>query len=201
MHEILVTAFGPFSGFPENPSEAILAAWSPDLPPGWRARKFVLPVSWADAAPRLLAALREETRFVLCLGVAAGRDRITLERLARNRNDTALADTGGAKPPGEAVVPGGPDTLRSSLPADDLADALQAAGIPAEVSDDAGAYLCNHVSYALFHHLARHPRACLAGFIHVPPADRLAPAQGARALRTVVNQLLADLGDGKVHPA
>ena len=201
MNDILATAFGPFGGFRENPSEAALAAWPPDLPTGWRARKLVLPVSWAEAAPKLLAALRENTRLVLCLGVAAGRERVSLERLARNHNDTSLADAGGARPAAETVVPRAPDTLRASLPVEALAAALQADGIPAEVSDDAGAYLCNHVSYALLHHLAQQPRACLAGFIHLPPADHLLPAQAARALQTIVNHILADLGDGRVHPA
>ncbi|MCC5807360.1 MAG: pyroglutamyl-peptidase I [Opitutales bacterium] len=201
MNEILVSAFGPFGTFTENPSEAILRAWQPALPENWQARKIILPVSWTDAAPQLLAALRGNTRFVLCLGVADGRTIISFERLARNRNDTALADARGTKPVGEAVVPGGPESLPASLPVEDLAAALSAAGIPATISDDAGGYLCNHLSYALLHDLAQHPRACLAGFIHVPPTPHLSPAEGARALQTIVDRLLADLGDGNVHPA
>lgn len=201
MNEILVSAFGPFGTFRENPSEAILRAWCPALPENWRARKTTLPVSWARAAPQLLASLHATTRLVLCLGVAAGGDRIRLERLARNRNDMSLADTGGYRSPGEAIVPGAPEWLRASLPVDDLAAALRGAGIRATVSDDAGAYLCNHLSYALLHHLAQQPRACLAGFIHLPPAQHLSPEKGARALQTIVDHILADLGDGCVHPA
>lgn len=201
MNEILVSAFGPFGTFSENPSEAILRAWRPALPEDWQARKIILPVSWAEAVPQLLAALHGNTRFVLCLGVAAGLDRIRFERLARNRNDTALTDTNGDLPPGEAVVPGAPESLRASLPTEELAAALRETGIQADLSDDAGGYLCNHLSYALLHHLAQHPRACLAGFIHVPRAEHLSPWEGARALQTTVEHLLTDLGDGMVHPA
>ena len=52
--------------------------------------------------------------------------------------------------------------------------ALRTAGFPAEVSQTAGTYLCNHVFYGLMH-AVRARRGLRAGFIHIP----YSPAQAA----------------------
>jgi len=45
---------------------------------------------------------------------------------------------------------------------------LQAADIPATISNSAGTFLCNHVMYGLLDYLSsRYPKA-KGGFIHVP---------------------------------
>jgi pyroglutamyl-peptidase len=45
--------------------------------------------------------------------------------------------------------------------------ALREAGLPAEVSNTAGTFVCNHVFYSLMHALADRPRVP-AGFVHLP---------------------------------
>ena len=54
------------------------------------------------------------------------------------------------------------------------------AGIPAEVSQTAGTFVCNHVFYGLMHRLAtgRGLKGTRGGFIHVP----MLPEQGAPSL-------------------
>jgi pyroglutamyl-peptidase len=69
----------------------------------------------------------------------------------------------------EPVVPGGPVGYFSTLPVKACLQALTRAGIPAEVSQTAGTYVCNHVFYALMHQLAERP-GIRGGFIHVPYA-------------------------------
>jgi pyroglutamyl-peptidase len=49
--------------------------------------------------------------------------------------------------------------------------ALRARGIPAQVSQSAGTFVCNHVFYGLMHELRRRS-GVRGGFIHVPPAGR-----------------------------
>jgi pyroglutamyl-peptidase len=55
-----------------------------------------------------------------------------------------------------------------TLPARLIVERLTGLGLPAELSDDAGAYLCNAV---LFHGLLlseRETARCATGFIHIP---------------------------------
>jgi pyroglutamyl-peptidase len=49
-----------------------------------------------------------------------------------------------------------------------IAAALHSAGLPAEVSNSAGSFVCNHVFYSLMHLAAGQPWR--AGFLHVPRA-------------------------------
>ena len=55
---------------------------------------------------------------------------------------------------------------------------------PAEVSNTAGTFVCNHLFYGLMHQLARMPalRDTRGGFIHVP----LLPEQGVPSLPLAV---------------
>ena len=72
---------------------------------------------------------------------------------------------------------------RSTLPVDGIVAALDAEGIPAEVSRDAGGFLCNHVFYVLMQTLD--PKR-IGGFIHVPPASVLPPDDLVRAAGVIV---------------
>ena len=82
-----------------------------------------------------------------------------------------------------------------------------AAGIPAEVSQTAGTYVCNHLFYGLMHALRRQP-GTRGGFVHVPyePAQlppgstepSLPPDQQAEALAVVVRSALATTEDLKL---
>jgi hypothetical protein len=82
--------------------------------------------------------------------------------------------------PGSAIDPAGPLALRSTLPVDAIVAALEAEGIPAEVSRDAGGYLCNHVFYVLLQSGRR------GGFVHVPPLDVLPLDALVRAAEVIV---------------
>jgi len=66
------------------------------------------------------------------------------------------------------VVPGAAVGYFSTLPLAAIVDALQAASIPAAISNTAGTYLCNRVFYQVMHHGAVHRLAQRAGFVHLP---------------------------------
>ncbi len=52
-----------------------------------------------------------------------------------------------------------------------MAVAMRAAGVPAEVSNSAGTYVCNHLMYGVLHYLAASGQRARAGFIHVPYSE------------------------------
>ena len=60
--------------------------------------------------------------------------------------------------------------------AEAMADAIQTKGIPATVSNSAGAFVCNDVLYTLLHHYAG--TDVKIGFLHVP----YLPQQGTPSL-------------------
>lgn len=164
---ILVTAFEPFGGDPENASlEAVRRleqAWRDDPQPRIELVTGTLPVAFAAAGPALAALVeRHAPDAVLAVGEAGGRSAITPERWAVNEDDARIPDNAGDQPRGTAIEPDGPTRRPSGLDIDALVSAILAVGLPAHASDDAGRFLCNHVAYLV----AGLPVA--GGFIHVP---------------------------------
>ena len=169
--KILVTGFDPFGGDPINPSSMVAARLHGRQIAGHRVVAAQLPTVFAASARRLHELLRvHRPVLVVCLGLAGGRTGISLERVAINVNDARIADNSGAQPVDTPVAARGPAAYFSTLPIKTMLQAMRDAGLPAEVSNSAGTFVCNHVFYALMHHLAttRAPGAARGGFIHLP---------------------------------
>lgn len=213
---VLLTGFAPFGGESDNPSWNAVRRLHGERIGGRRIVAECLPVAFGASLQRLrecLDALRPA--LVLCIGQAGGRAQLSIERIAINVDDARIPDNFGARPIDEPVVAGGPAAYFSTLPIKALRAALQAAGLPAEISQTAGTYVCNHVFYGLMHELHRRGDARVrGGFIHIP----YSPAQAARhagapcldtdsvvrALRAMVETALATerdqrLGGGAEH--
>ena len=164
----LVTGFSPFGGDPVNPSfEAVRR-----LPRRIGSLDVVtveLPTSFARA-PRKLRALiaREQPGIVLCVGLATDRAGVSVERVAVNWCDARIADNDGDQPRDKPVVARAPAAYFSTLPVTQAVVALTRAGVSAEVSMSAGAFVCNQVFFGLMHAAAKSRRIRRAGFVHVP---------------------------------
>ena len=175
---LLITGFEPFGGSTLNPSEQAVAALAQDPPPGLTITAAVLPVDRENGPAALLAALAAaQPQAVICLGEASRRPAISLERVALNLMDYRIPDNLGQTVTDEPIVPEGPAAYFSTLPLRAMLGAMLAAGVPAELSLSAGAYLCNQVMYTLLHHLAQTGQNIPAGFIHLPAL----PQQAASA--------------------
>ena len=167
---VLLTGFEPFAGAATNPSGQAVRALHGRRIAGHRIVARALPVEFGESLKRLRAAIREvRPGIVVCTGLASTRDAISLERVAINLDDARIPDNAGYQPIDSAIVAGGPAAYFSTLPIKAIHAAIGAAGIPAEVSQTAGTYVCNHVVYGLMHALRRR-RGVRAGFVHVPPA-------------------------------
>lgn len=206
---ILLTGFEPFGGETTNPSwTAAREAAALLRAEGHEVAAVELPCVFGDAIAVLQAALAEHRpALVVCAGQAGGRARISLERIAINCDDARIPDNAGNAPVDEPVVPGGPAGYFSTLPVKAALEALGAAGIPAEVSQTAGTYVCNHVFYGLMHALRLTP-GTRGGFVHVPFGPDQVPSgsglaslpleQMTEALAVVVRTALATTADLKL---
>jgi pyroglutamyl-peptidase len=171
---LLAAGFEPFGDHEVNPSALLAEALG----------GVVLPVSYASAAETLRAAIRRsEPGLVLCFGLAAERTAITPERFAHNLDEATTTDNDAAAGSGAEIEPAGPLACASTLPVDEIVAALRAEGLPAEVSRDAGGFLCNHVFYVLMRTLEDGRRG---GFVHVPPLDVVPADELVRAGHVIV---------------
>ena len=173
---ILLTGFTPFGNETVNPSWEAVRALDGKHIGGHLVVARLLPTVFADSQRELALAVDEvDPAILLGVGQAGGRSRISLERVAINVQDARIADNAGAQPIDEAIVSDGPAAYFSTLPIKAMLKALLAEGLPAEVSNTAGTFVCNHVAYLMLH-LAGKLAGRRAGFIHIP----YLPSQAAR---------------------
>lgn len=169
--KILVTGFGPFGQVRDNPSAAIARAVDGARLGDHEILATVLPVSYARApAETVSLAVEHGVSLVVGFGVAMERSTVCVERtavhVARGRPDMDGS---------EMAMTDGPAVVTSSLDTVLFAEALGA-----EVSDDAGRYVCNAWLYKVTEALD-----CPVGFVHVP-AQGLPTAALLDALRRLL---------------
>jgi pyroglutamyl-peptidase len=182
---VLITGFEPFGGESVNPSWAAVRALQGARIAGHRVETRCLPVVFGGALTCLRKAIAEtKPALVICIGQAGGRAQISLERIAINVDDARKPDNAGNSPVDAPIITGGPAGYFSTLPIKRLLAELQRAEIPAEISQSAGTYVCNHVFYGLMHSL-RKRRGLRGGFVHIPYSpEQAARHRGAASLPT-----------------
>jgi pyroglutamyl-peptidase len=164
---ILLTGFDPFGGERLNPSWMVARALDGQRLEGTVVRALQLPTVFGESLRVLRAALaREQPVLALSLGQAGGRAALSLERVAVNIDDARIPDNAGAQPVDLPVVANAPAAYFSTLPVKAIVAAWRRAGLPGEVSQTAGTFVCNHVFYGLQHALAGGP--VRSGFVHMP---------------------------------
>ena len=153
---------------------------------GAEVRTKLMPGDTMALPASLETALDERPwpTHLLLLGQAPGRNKVTLERIATNLRDFGTPDRHGNLPRDVPVAHGGPAAFYSTWPKQKrLTAALNAAGIPAAVSNDAGSHLCNQLLYLALHAAAGQGQPCAVTFVHVPVLPQQVIAEEPMTMR------------------
>lgn len=168
-NSILIAGFEPFGVFDVNPSELIAKELDGEVIGDCTIRGIVLPVVFGEAGDILIRVIEEvNPDVVLCLGLAANRTEISVERIAVNLDDAEIPDNAGNQPDDQPISTYGPPAFWSTLPVKEIVAELRKEDIPASLSLSAGMFVCNHVFYRLMEFLQGKPRV-KGGFVHIPP--------------------------------
>jgi pyroglutamyl-peptidase len=172
---VLVTGFGPFGRHTRNPSADLALALDGCVIGGATVVARIFETSTETVAAELAQAVDElAPSLLICLGLAAGRPALSLERIAVNVRDFPLPDHAGALVVDEPVLRDGPAAIFSRLPVKAILRQWQKESVPGHVSNTAGTYLCNQLFYlACAQGLDRH---IPAGFVHIPDTPESAAA-------------------------
>lgn len=166
--KILVTGFDPFGGEKINPAiEAVKRL--PDEIDGNRIIKLEVPTIFYQSAKVVkdkIIAVKPD--MVINVGQAGGRSAITPERIAINFQAGSTPDNSGKGPKEGKIEADGADGYFTQLPIKKMVTAMRKAGIPAEISNSAGTYVCNHLFYEVQYMRAHKFPHLKAGFIHIP---------------------------------
>lgn len=178
MTTILVTGFEAYGNTPTNPAEVVARALDGTAVDGATVVSRIVPNAFfvcIDAVREGIEALQPEA--VVMLGEYSGRAMITVERYAHNINDStryALRDNAGCSLQDAPTAPDGPAAYTTSLPLRAMVKRMRGAGIPADISDTAGTFCCNHLMYGVLHHIARNELPVRAGWVHLPALPQVA---------------------------
>lgn len=169
---LLLTFFGPFPGVPVNPS-GVTARQVADLlaveRPTLRVITRQLPVSYAGSSQDIADALQQvRPDALISLGVAVGRSRVSIEKVAINCDSANIADNEGVVLTDAPIIAGGQEAYFSTLPVRASYERLHGEGLPVEISYTAGTYVCNHVFYEGRRLVDELGLGIPAGFVHIP---------------------------------
>ena len=198
----LVVGFDPFCGESINPSWQVCERLPAEIG-GVRVVTRRAPCEFRRVIEVVCEAIeREQPSIVILLGQAGGRAHLSVERVAINVDDARVEDNAGNRPIDEPIAVTGPAAYFSTLPIKAMVQAMREAGVPAEVSNSAGTFVCNHVMYGVLHYVASMAPGTRAGFIHVPFSEEQVldrPAIAAMSVATMVKGIEAGIAAAAAH--
>ena len=193
---ILITGFGPFPGAPFNPTAPLVKRLTQLRRPaldGVALTGHIFHVTYQTVdreLPKLVAQLRPQA--LLMFGLATRTTHLRIETRARNAVTTHVPDADGNRAQKASIVHGANAMPFGPHPAN-LLHAARATGIDARLSRDAGAYLCNYLSWRAIEATQRPGGPALASFIHVPLVARDGTAR--EEMSDITLEQLVDAGE------
>jgi len=164
---ILIFGFEPFLDFDENPSQLLANSLDARTFKGERVTGVVLPVEYERAERGITRAIdRSRPELAICFGLAAGREKITPEKIAVNYRASERGDKAGRRMAGSPIDPSGPDGLFTNLPVEGLVASLNEHGFPASISLSAGSYVCNNAMFVIVREARS--KGFAGGLVHIP---------------------------------
>jgi pyroglutamyl-peptidase len=166
---IVIAGFGPFPGAPSNPSGRLAIALARQRRPalaGIEITSHVFATAYSAVDRDLPKLLARKPDVILIFGLAGRRREVCVETRARNKRSILFPDVRGYQPKHAVIEVGQPGALKGNAPFPRLLNVLRQNALPARLSHDAGAYLCNYAYWRALRH-ARDGRP-LVQFVHIP---------------------------------
>lgn len=169
MQNILLTGFDPFDEEDINPASEIIRELSEEEIKNYKMNTVEVPTERYRSVKIIEQKIDElNPEIIISLGQAGGRTAISIERIAINIDDYRIEDNNGNQPIDEKINLDGPAAYFSTLPVKAIVKELHYNGVPAEISNTAGTFVCNHVMYGVLDYVKRKGLNINSGFIHVP---------------------------------
>jgi pyroglutamyl-peptidase len=188
---VVIAGFGPFHGAPFNPSERLAIALARRRRPalaGIDLTSHIFATAYQAVDCDLPKLLAREPDVLLIFGLAARRPHICIETRARNARSVLFPDVSGFCPKYTTIESGRPGSLIGNAPFPHLLYGVRKSALPARLSRDAGAYLCN---YAYWRALQHSENRTLVQFVHIPSAGTMSPRSRFKNRASPLSRLVA----------
>lgn len=195
MKKLLLSGFEPFAEDKINPTSELIQQIDKLKVSNLEVHGVVLPVTFAQAFQVLQAEItRVRPDYVLAMGLASGRDKLCLERVAINCKDSSVPDNSGVVVRDQKIDKRGKEAYFSTLPLRAMFEACEKEKIPVAISNTAGTYVCNYLLYRLLQTQEMSTLRC--GFLHVPyiPENNKQPNMSLEDMQIGIFAMLGVLG-------
>jgi pyroglutamyl-peptidase len=194
---ILITGFGPFPGATWNPTQPLVARLTNLRRPAFADVEFsshIFPVTY-KAVDRELPQLLQKHRpqALLMFGLASRTAHVRIETRARNAVTMLWPDAAQTRSRTGSIGLG-PDAAMFGPHTAKLLHAARATNIDARASRDAGAYLCNYLSWRAIESVGTNNDLRLAAFVHIPLLAR-GGASWRKGVSRITLEELVDAGE------
>lgn len=177
----IIAGFDPFGSAAFNPSGEIALAF-PDLitVPEFgklKTEKVLLPTCCSESWKVLKQSLNKfpkEDLVVVLLGLNERGTNLHLERTAVNLRKYRIPDNNGHQHLASKIYMSEGASRSTRIKVDEVVSTLVKNGIPCEVSDNAGTFVCNEIYFRALSHQAEHKNVKSTLFIHLPLPETFA---------------------------
>lgn len=177
--KVLVTGFDPFGGEMINPALEVVRSL-PEKVDDIEVIKLEIPTVYRKSVQKIEEAIiKYNPDVILSIGQAGGRSSVTVERVAINVDDYGIKDNEGNQPVDKPIQDDGENAYFSKLPIKAIVKAIKESSIPANISDTAGTFVCNHVMYGVLYLIDKKYKDKKSGFIHIPYLPEQVASKGA----------------------
>lgn len=146
--KLLITAFGPFNEFTQNPSELVLNAWLENREvqnnPDFDITVEIIPVSYRFVDEFQEIWKNNHYDLIVHMGVASNETQMRLETIAKNIKSGK--DIEGVSPDYIPIIQGAQDA-KTLIKFSIFNKLCLKYPSKIKISDDAGTYLCNYIYY------------------------------------------------------
>lgn len=186
---ILITGFDAFGKDTYNPSFEAIKTLDDNIL-GAEIIKVQLETKFINAQDKLVELMDQfKPDYVILTGQAAGRDKISLEKVALNVMNSNICDNDNFKPVDQSITDNNEYALITSIDLLSLKSYLDKDKIPNHISYHAGTFVCNSSYYRVLDLIDKKYNNTKALFIHVP----IIPEQAANYKDNTPTMTLVDI--------
>lgn len=191
--KLLITGFDAFGKDKINPSSLAIQQLANNIN-DIKIIKKQLPTKFDESIIALDKYVKDyNPDIIICVGQAAGRSKISLEKVGLNLRDAKICDNANYQPQDETIYQDGDLAYFSNLPLKSILADLKSENVAAEISYTAGTFVCNNVLYHLLYLINKKAYNFKAGFIHIPLISEQLADQKEKVFVTELSEIIKAL--------
>lgn len=189
--KLLITAFPVFSSHSTNVSEDVMKIILGMSPKSLNVEAELLAVD-KQGSCLISQKIRDGVKYrgIIHLGLASNRDRINLERVAKNLISMSEPDNSGRRIESQKIETDGPPNLETTAPIHILDEEFEHDDF-VEWSTDAGGFVCNETYYRTLYALNQTDNSDTPTiFVHLPPAEFIPAEKQAEIVTKIAESMV-----------